>query len=400
MFARVWTVALVAAAAAVALAGPPSTLPPPAPPPIPEPLAPTPPPKDAPPPEPVVLERFTVPKGGDAFLVPVTMAGKQRLFLLDTGCSHTVVDSALLAGPALDVVAGNTPDGAVEGRVFAPPKASVGELGFEGVGAVIGFDLRPMREALGHPIDGLLGMDFLGRRVVRADFDRGEVLFLSAAGPGCGDPIPMRSRRGEVPKVRGTVAGAGEVEFDLDTGFGAVHGASLDPATFEALRRADALRVIGVHHSRSAAGDTARPLGRAAKLTVGPATFPDPVFDVSRRPLLGINFLARFVVTFDFPANALYLKAGAGAAGPAKWNRSGVRLLLRGGAAVLQAVSPDGPGAKAGVAAGDVLVSAGGAKAGAAGLYQFREALAAPGKLTVVVRRGDADHTLTLDNGP
>ena len=42
-----------------------------------------------------ILERFAIARSGDAILVPVTIERKEHLFLLDTGCSNTILDSSL-----------------------------------------------------------------------------------------------------------------------------------------------------------------------------------------------------------------------------------------------------------------------------------------------------------------
>src|SRR5207302_2014602 len=74
-------------------------------------------------------------------------------------------------------------------------------------------DLRKIREASGEPIMGFLGMDFLGRYVVRIDPDRGEVLFLKSVPEDAGVPFPMPWSPDTIPEVTAEVGDSNAVRF-------------------------------------------------------------------------------------------------------------------------------------------------------------------------------------------
>jgi hypothetical protein len=82
------------------------------------------------PPE-LVVQRFRVATGGDALLVPVRVGGKDRLFLVDTGCPLTVFDASLPLGrlrgfeEQLATVGGIDK---VKAAVYDAPDATVGGL--------------------------------------------------------------------------------------------------------------------------------------------------------------------------------------------------------------------------------------------------------------------------------
>jgi hypothetical protein len=68
------------------------------------------------PPE-LILERFAVNKGGDCLLVPVKIAGKERLFLVHTGCNKTIVDTAIPLGEPRESVRAETHQGEVIAKI-------------------------------------------------------------------------------------------------------------------------------------------------------------------------------------------------------------------------------------------------------------------------------------------
>jgi hypothetical protein len=155
----------------------------------------------------VVLERFQVNKAGDILLVPVRVGDQERLFMVDTGSSVTVFDDSLLSGQPQRSGTVETSDGKAGVRPFTPPPASVGRLPFRDIQSVVGTDLRWVRECSGHPVYGILGMDFLGRYVIRINFDRGELFILSEASQNSGERISMSRGMDGIPRVRAQVGG-------------------------------------------------------------------------------------------------------------------------------------------------------------------------------------------------
>src|SRR2546428_669450 len=111
----------------------------------------------------LVLERFAVSKHGDALLVPVRVAEKDYLFVVDTGATGTVFDTSFPLGQPVDVVTAEGSEGKVEIMLYHPPEARLGRTSLGPLDAVAGMDLNSIRQVWGHPIQGILGMDFLGR---------------------------------------------------------------------------------------------------------------------------------------------------------------------------------------------------------------------------------------------
>ena len=149
--------------------------------------------------------------------------GPQGLFLLDTGAQATVIDSQLaaqarlhlghavdLAAPGGDIAARRT--GGVVLRLAGGPSARVD--------ATV-TDLSDTARAMGLPLAGVLGVDFLRRFVVRLDYPAGVVSLTEsdASSPPPADAVPLRFN--DLPFAAARVSRGGrtaEGVFQIDTG--------------------------------------------------------------------------------------------------------------------------------------------------------------------------------------
>jgi hypothetical protein len=349
-----------------------------------------------------ILERFEVPRGGDGLLLPVTLRGKKYLFLLDTGSTLNVYDRSLPLGAPVDTGTVSGLAGDVNVRLYEAPDARVGKFRLRSAARVVGFDFAKVREVSGHPIYGVVGMEFLHQHVVRVDCDRSEVLFLKSAGPGCGEPVRLAADPLRMPVVTVDLGTWGPRPFLVDTG--AVHGTGdLGADLFESLLREKRMTVVSRSFRETLSGTAPQRLGRLPSLRLGSYTLTDRVFGESRGSLLGMGFLARFVATFDFPHGTLYLKKGKGFDRPDRWNTSGLHLVRRGGKVVVHSVNKGSVAAAAGVRSGDVVVRAGDLDADHVSLFRLVGAyLTADGEAKVVrlrLRRGHDEHEVTLRLG-
>lgn len=346
-----------------------------------------------------ILERFAVAKGGDVLLLPVTVAGKERLFLLDTGCSHTVFDKTVDLGRPRETVLVNTPNGPAQVSVFDPPEGKVGKLPLRGLGPVGREDLSPLREATGYEIAGVLGMDFLGRHVVRIDFDKGEATFLKKAGRVANPsdkPIPIAWVPGAVPEVAAALRGREAIRFQIDTGHAGQCCGSLEADCLRRLVRDEELCKVGCESARTFTGVCEKAICRARRLTLGGFVVASPLLaEDGGANRLGLAFWSRFVVTFDFPGRAAYLSEGKGFDRKDRLNETGLGVVCRDGATVVGRVEGDSPAAKAGCKEGDVLLKVGGLVATKASLFEVRDALRS-GPAACVVRRGQRQIELDL----
>jgi hypothetical protein len=141
--------------------------------------------------------------------------------------------------------------------------------------------------------------------------------------------------------------------------------------------------------------------GRAGRLTVGDFAIANPVFATSDYNMLSLGFLARFVVTFDFPHRTMYLKKGRRFDGPDRWDRSGLHLIRTAGKTIIHSVDKDSPAAAGGLRAEDVVVRVADRQAEQATLFQLRNLLCRADKeVRLAVQRGDQQIQTTLVLGP
>jgi hypothetical protein len=146
-------------------------------------------------------------------LVPVSVGGGVPvLFVLDTGAAASVVDQTLSAQLGLDRFLPKT------GPVRAPDTG----LNVAGLTSFVRpaiADMSPIAKALGQPVLGLLGSDFLSAFQVVADFAAQRLVLNPAKQPMPSNGIPMRFAG--IPYVSAEVRHGNSSlhgEFGLDTG--------------------------------------------------------------------------------------------------------------------------------------------------------------------------------------
>jgi hypothetical protein len=345
----------------------------------------------APPTSVEVLERFAVHGDGDFLIVPVTIKGKVYRFILDTGCSSTVYDSSLrpLLGPHIDRIEIKGAQSTAELERYAAPAAFVGKLPLPQTEPAMVYDLRSAYHCAGVDVCGCLGMDFLKQHVVRIDFDAGLLIFQKGIGHEQGQPLRLHSGEiTDVPYVNADVCDSSPPEpFEVDTGDGGE--GTLGADLFTALCQLGKLKRVGQCRCWALKEHTAQE-GQLVRLKLGSLEHQGLIFSSGRDSRLGLGFLSRYRVTFDFPAGFLYLCKRKDFDHPSYRNRSGLHLHRAGGETVVESVDPDSPADKAGVKPDDILLSIGTLQADGARLFTLRQHLCSAGQtVPITLKRGD-----------
>jgi hypothetical protein len=347
----------------------------------------------------LVLERFAVAKNGDGLMVPVRVGKRDYLFEVDTGATITVFDVSIPLGEPVDVVSVDGAEGKVLVKLYHPPEARVGRSSLGPLDAVAGMDLSSLREVLGRPIRGILGMDFLGRYVVHIDIERGELLLLKSAPNDAGVELPISWAPGDHPFVVGE-AGAGErVSFVIDTGATGLDSGSLGVGEIQSLVRKGQFREIADVMHETISGTNSRKLFQGRLLSLGDFAVPSPIFSESfgwPPNKLGMRFWSRFVATFDFPGHKVYVRKSARFTSPDRWNATGLHLWKRRDSIEVCYVDPDSPAARAGLKKGDLLVELNELIADKSCLFDLRDALCNGDQWTCVVRRDSQVRPLNI----
>lgn len=248
---------------------------------------------------------------GNWLLVTVGLEnGEQLLFKLDTGASITCFDKTL--EPTLGKCLGTCVDwrfgDKADVNVYVAPKLYLrGSLLQTTTTNIITLDLEKSSSDTGYPIKGILGMDVLQHYCIQLDFAANRIRFLDkdhTHRKAWGTPFSLADNKDACPIVSENLTGGKVPGSLIDSGYstdGWLAATSFDQWT-----------------------------NRALPATNGEARFPNGLLDGEMYPQvdldrldpnvissgdpymkfngIGLRFLGRHLVTFDFPNRTMYLK--------------------------------------------------------------------------------------------
>jgi hypothetical protein len=263
----------------------------------------------------------------------------------------------------------------------------------------------------GIPVDGMLGFEFFRRFVVRIDYGRRTLTVFDPArfSPAdAGDPTPFVFDD-HLPDVAGTIDGV-PARFDIDTG----SRAELD-VTSPFVRRNDLHAkypgAIEAVTGWGVGGPVTSTNVRLPSLTLGAVRIDGPVAELSDAEHgsfsdanydgnIGSALLKRFVVTFDYAHQRLYLRpASPPVADVGTFDRAGLWFNASPSGYLVTAVDRGGPAEAAGLVSGDVITAIDGKPARMADLSEARQTLRtlpAGTEVKMDVDRGAAHKTFTV----
>ena len=371
-----------------------------------------------------VLAQFRISKDAKAILLPVEFKGKEYLFELDTGSSHTLFDGSFKdkLGKRKKVIKGRTPAGPMLFALYNAPDAYLGPLNLKDSHTVIVMNLERISSALDRRIYGIIGMNFLKKYVVRIDFDNGFVSFLKSTNGGLslplkpqnnehpkwGQEIPIKYKYfPSVPYITADVEG-NEVDFLIDTGL--KHHIDNVPVnhlrgwlgskTFKKLSS----KILFQNRSNmvvTARGKTHSDIIKSTitgNFSIGSSEYKDVIFDQNNDSFLGMPFLSRHLITFDFPNQKMYLKKGKYFDKPGTANvllkQAGFSLLRKKENIFVSSVDPNSPASKKEIKVNDTILKINNQNVASYGLIEFIEFLSRLHKeknesVTFTIRRGN-----------
>lgn len=343
----------------------------------------------------LIIAQFDVFNDGDFLLVPVTAFGKTRLFSIDTGCTHMLYDRSLrpFLGEPRKKLAASTPQGEETAEQFDSPKTRLGRLSLYTERPVGCVDLQDLNRLSGHAMEGCIGIAMLYQHVVHIDFDAGKLTFLKHVPEDAGEPLAL-TWWGALPAIKVDISGYGNENFLIDTGFCTDDAGSVRPelaAKLEKKELVESLELKG--YSRDLSGTMLQKSLRLKGLRLGNCRVSDvPVTTGARsRPsMLGLGFLSRFILTFDFPNRMLYLKKSKRFDQPYLFSHAGMILARDDGAVIVESIRGDGPAADAGIQVGDLLLKVGMRESHGARLLKLYEEFSVAGQaVRVELKRGE-----------
>jgi hypothetical protein len=309
-------------------------------------------------------------------------------FIVDTG-GHTIVKPATVAALGLESQGAASSAGAGE-ATSTNGYAKVREIAVGGMRMrdQIAFTLDfASRETEGFEVGGMIGFEFFRRFVVRFDYGGGTMTIIDPArfeARNAGTPLRFRFYD-HVPQVDGRF-GDLPGRFDIDTG--SRSEVDLTTPFVERARLRDAYPggVLAVD-GWGVGGPVKSHVVRGQSLTLGTVTVAAPVASLSTSKAgsfsdanyegnVGSGFLKRFVVTFDYAHQVIYLKPLAKEPIDAgTFDKSGMWINLADGGFRIADVANGSPAQEAGLMADDVIVAIDGSAATAFALSDVREML-------------------------
>jgi len=251
-------------------------------------------------------------KGIEGIYVKLRMEnGKEFLFMIDTGRPNTSIDKSLepILGKRLGRSFFFEPliDGLTRVDVYKAPKLYLGNTLLLTNPKIYAYDWQRSEPGL----MGVLGIDCLRHYCVQFDFAHNKIRFLDPDHPGqseLGTAFPLTIISGLVI-ARADCFGAGKMYFCPDTGDSGLD-ATIKPSLFRRiLKEQKPSWIFPISLPNGASTKTA---GFTNVVFAG-KTYIDLTFNQWYSPwpdgdLLGLSFLARNLVTLNFPKQMMYLK--------------------------------------------------------------------------------------------
>jgi hypothetical protein len=271
-----------------------------------------------------------------------TQCGKELPLVVDTGTPVTVLDSSIEPELGNRVGTGDFsfPIGKRESGVHPAPQLYLASALLPKLPFICTSDLKELPSLSGHPIKGVLGMDILNHFCVQLDFQAGTIRFLNSNEVDVatlGQPFPLTFlSQGNVtvtlfgrpivtqlrcPYISAESLIGGGTNVLIDTGHN--RDGALDAALFQ--------RGLQDHKLRGQGDDDDSEERYGASLQQGVwngNTYTNLLIGMDKNSL-GLRFLARHLVTFDFPNKILYLKRLRGDPLPSPDAESAANFLTR-----------------------------------------------------------------------
>jgi hypothetical protein len=301
-------------------------------------------------------------------------------FVLDSGASACVVDSALARKLGLKAEGEKQGTGAGKGTVkFSFLKALTYNL--PGMDVPIDesyvIDLSGQPALLGRDIGGILGYSFLARYVVDVNFDaRVLTIYRPEQYQATGQGIPFRLVK-HTPYIHVKVAVAGRPPVDLEV---LVDSGSQDAIDVDALGESpERIEIIG---GVGLGQEFRTVLARADSVQVGSFVLPHPFGATGGVNLIGNEILRRFHLAFDYAHERIFLSPGLHFSDPFQLDASGLDLRWSSGYVSFDVhdVGKDSPAWVAGIRAKDTLTAINGQMASAFTMEQVSQLLTEAGR--------------------
>lgn len=253
-------------------------------------------------------------RGGLLFVTIQLENGEALPFVLDTGAPITLLDKSL--EPKLGKSHRSEPltllDGSkLDATVYRAPKLYLRDVRLVTGGSVAVVDLRKFSSEAGRPLMGIIGMDTLKHYCIQLDFKSNQIHFLDDWLPdrrGWGRFFDLQSKDG-AEYINGNLVGTFVPDSIIDTGF--LFDGWLQPDVYR--RWADNSKPPKKGHAQypnAILGGEIYTNVVLSKTTIGLPFVRIPFVPFAlalEYNGIGLHFLARNLVTLDFPREEMFL---------------------------------------------------------------------------------------------
>ena len=255
-------------------------------------------------------------RGDNLYLSLDLEGGEKLLFMVDTGCPQTILDKSL--EPKLGECLGRKTIhyglyGNSVTRAYAAPRLYLGNAQLLTGRRVFTDNLRE-RKIIGPAVAGILGMDCLRHYCIQLDFTAMRMRFLDPDHHGdedLGNAYPLTMFFNCVFTCT-DLSGTGSMWFRIDSGF--IGGIDFILKTRPFQRELNKQTPMLLSESETATGRLER-LALFSKVSFGGVPYTNLAFMVKKgmawpvnNNCVGLGFLSRNLVTFNFPKRIMYLK--------------------------------------------------------------------------------------------
>jgi hypothetical protein len=249
------------------------------------------------------------------------------------------------------------------------------------------FPLDTLANIEGVPLPGMVGYEVFRRFVTRVDYGAHTLTLIDPKHfdpKDAGTPVKF-TFNGHVPEVTGTFEGL-PAKFDIDTGARSELTLNKPFAEKNGLRASHPKGVDAVD-GWGVGGPSTGYVSRGKAMTLGSVAVDNIVVKMANQTKgafsgsdysgnVGGGILKRFVVTFDYGNQTMYLKPLPGpVADTGTFDRAGMWINVGDGGFKIVDVTKGGPAEAAGLKAGDVITEVDGKPAAEIHLYDLRQRL-------------------------
>ncbi len=348
---------------------------------------------------------------GYHLFIPVSINGKEDLWVLDTGASMSVITTGFAEELGLELegnLKGRGAAGTVDASFTQLPPYELNGISFEGQTVAV-IDMSELLRRLGIPVAGILGYDFLSRFVTKVDYANELVSFYDPDTfnyKGDGHELDVHMKEG-VFETSATLDGEHSGTWLFDLGAGLTH---LEAAY--ALREGYAGEPGILAKGHGAGNESFLKVIKSDRLEFAGFTIAEPpisfayggtdtVLTADRIGILGNTLFRNFVLYVDYANERVIVEKGMRFNEPWPEDHSGLSVgwTTDWDAMEILYVSPDTPADQAGFEEGDLVLSVDGESVeNLDGVVGMRELLKQdPGTvLEIAIRRRGREMKISL----